>query len=53
LSRRVPADRLHHDPIDALRLAMDPPTFEPRVHAAGPADSTAGPPDPVAGQPEG
>jgi NAD(P)H-flavin reductase len=67
LSRRVPADRLHHDPIDALRLAMDPPTFEARVHAAGPADSAAGraeqtpstpeplagPPDPVADQAEG
>jgi NAD(P)H-flavin reductase/hemoglobin-like flavoprotein len=67
LSRRVPADRLHHDPIEALRLAMDPPTFEARVHAAGPADSAAGraeqtpstpeplagPPDPVADQAEG
>jgi NAD(P)H-flavin reductase/hemoglobin-like flavoprotein len=25
LSRRVPADRLHHDPIEALRLARRPP----------------------------
>lgn len=29
LSRRVPCDRLHHDPIEALRLAMNQPGLEP------------------------
>ena len=41
LSRRVPADRLHHDPIEALQLAMDPPGFEPTVPAADPPDPVA------------
>jgi NAD(P)H-flavin reductase/hemoglobin-like flavoprotein len=42
LSRRVPADRLHHDPIEALQLAMDPPAFEPPVPAAGRTDPPEG-----------
>jgi len=30
LSRRVPADRVHHDPIEALRLARRPPRLDDR-----------------------
>jgi NAD(P)H-flavin reductase/hemoglobin-like flavoprotein len=44
LSRRVPADRMHHDPIDALELAMNPPRFEPTAPAADPPATTSDPP---------
>ena len=38
LSRRVPADRVHHDPIQALRLARRPPRLDDRSRpAASPA----------------
>ena len=38
LSRRVPADRVHHDPIEALRLARRPPRLDDRSRpAASPA----------------
>jgi NAD(P)H-flavin reductase/hemoglobin-like flavoprotein len=35
LSRRVPADRLHHDPIDELRLASQPPRAGAQNSPAG------------------
>ena len=43
LSRRVPADRLHHDPIEALRLARPPPRLG---DDSGPGRRAAGPDQP-------
>jgi len=34
LSRRVPADRLHHDPIEALRQARRPTRLNPHSKPA-------------------